>query len=249
MQTSRQANMASGDVLPVYQRYINGVPVSTNRRILRLREKYVILLVLVSFGSVCFGAFFFLPDLRDRVNVREFKRQLDQAGGDIFMPRADEDFVKSLHFQAGELDDSHKLRDKAKLQEKIEWDKAQDDVLRKIRSRLNISKEHHDKVRSDIADDKQKVVRLKEQQEEHKKEEERQSALKEVKDHAAVEVGKKDGAVNLDEETKQRRETVKQVGHSVLMCCAQSIRKLNSSIYPTQTFIAYVLVIYVDTLD
>ena len=210
-----KANMASGDVfvLPVYQRYINGVPVSTNRRILRLREKYVILLVLISFGSVCFGAFFFLPDLRDRMNVMEIKRQLDQAGGDIFMPRADEDVAKRLHFKAGELEDSRKLRDKAKLQEKIEWDKAQDEVLRKIRTRLNISKEHHDQVRQVIADDKEKVVRLKEQEEEQKKEEERQKALKVVKDHDAVDVEKKDGAVNLDEQTKQRRETVKQVGN------------------------------------
>ena len=207
-----ETNMASGDVLPVYQRYINGVPVSTNRRILRLREKYIILLLLVSFGSVCFGAFFFLPDLRDRVNVTILKRQLDQAGGDIFLPRADGDSDKSLHFNAGDLDDSRKVRDKAKLQEKIEWDKAQEEVLRNIRTRLNINKDQHDKVRIDIADDKQKLVRLKEQELEEQKEKDRQKALVEVKDHEAVEVGKKVDAPDLDEQTRQRQQTVKQVG-------------------------------------
>ena len=208
--------MASGDVLPVYQRYINGVPVSTNRRILRLREKYIILLLLVSFGSVCFGAFFFLPDLRDRVNVTILKRQLDQAGGDIFLPRADGDSANIIHFNAGELDDSRKVRDKAKLQEKIEWDKAQEEALRNIRARLNISKDQHDKVRLDIADDKQKVVRLKEQELEEQKEKDRQKALVEVKDHEAVDVGKKLDAAELDEQTKQRQQTVKQVGRQIV---------------------------------
>ncbi|XP_052830359.1 mannosyl-oligosaccharide 1,2-alpha-mannosidase IB isoform X3 [Octopus bimaculoides] len=74
--------MAASGILPTYQRYINGVPIPNTRRILRFREKYIVLLVFAIFVTVCFGGFFFLPELRDRVNVDTLARGAQQ----MFLP-------------------------------------------------------------------------------------------------------------------------------------------------------------------
>ncbi|GAB1605905.1 mannosyl-oligosaccharide 1,2-alpha-mannosidase IA-like [Argonauta hians] len=74
--------MAASGILPTYQRYINGVPIPNTRRILRFREKYIVLLVFAIFVTVCFGGFFFLPELRDRVNVDKLTRGAQQ----MFLP-------------------------------------------------------------------------------------------------------------------------------------------------------------------
>ena len=72
--------MAASSVLPTFQRYVNGIPVPQGRKSLRMREKYIIVLVFLTFGVVCFGAFFFLPDLRDRVSVAEMRKHFDKGG-------------------------------------------------------------------------------------------------------------------------------------------------------------------------
>lgn len=97
--------MASG-ALPTYQKYVNGVPVPQRRTVsLRLREKYIVLLVFVTFMMVCFGAFLFLPDLGTRVNVENIN---------IFIPKREND-----HHQ-NEVEDVHKIEDKKKLDQKVE---------------------------------------------------------------------------------------------------------------------------------
>lgn len=127
---------ASSSVLPTVQRYINGVPVPQGRKTLRLREKYVIILVFVTFSTVCFGAFFFLPDLRDRVSVEEVRRHLQQAGGEIFIPQAriGPDGVpiaggNVFRHNPDEVVDTHRLIDKMRLKDKIEAEWNQKHVL------------------------------------------------------------------------------------------------------------------------
>lgn len=81
----------STGVLPSYQRFANGVPVPLfSRRSFRPREKYLILLVFLTFGIVCFGAFFFLPDFRTggaAVNsVYRVYQHMQKAGPDLLLP-------------------------------------------------------------------------------------------------------------------------------------------------------------------
>lgn len=82
---------ASTGVLPSYQRLANGVPVPLfSRRSFRPREKYLILLVFMTFGVVCFGAFFYLPDFRTggaAVNsVYRVYQRMQKAGPELLLP-------------------------------------------------------------------------------------------------------------------------------------------------------------------
>jgi mannosyl-oligosaccharide alpha-1,2-mannosidase len=70
--------MAAPGLLPT--KYVNGVPLPTSRKTLRMREKYIILLVFVTFGTVCFGAFVYLPDFRDGVRVDTLRGHLQNVG-------------------------------------------------------------------------------------------------------------------------------------------------------------------------
>ena len=104
--------MASG-ALPTYQKYVNGVPVPQRRTVsLRLREKYIVLLVFVTFMMVCFGAFLFLPDLGTRVNVENIN---------IFIPKRENDQGNmAFRHHQNEVEDVHKIEDKKKLDQKVE---------------------------------------------------------------------------------------------------------------------------------
>ena len=85
--------MTSGALLPSYQRFVNGVPVALfSRRAFRPREKYLILLVFLTFGVVCFGAFFFLPDFRGGTggaavnSVYRVYQRIQKAGPELLIP-------------------------------------------------------------------------------------------------------------------------------------------------------------------
>lgn len=79
-------------LLPSYQRFVNGVPISLfSRRAFRPREKYLIFLVILTFGVVCFGAFFFLPDFRNGTggaynSVYEVYQKIQKAGPELLIP-------------------------------------------------------------------------------------------------------------------------------------------------------------------
>ncbi|KAK6187726.1 hypothetical protein SNE40_005686 [Patella caerulea] len=128
--------MAVESGLPNFQRYINGVPVPNGRKMLRLREKYIIMLVLLTFGTVCFGAFFFLPDLRDRVSMDGMRKHLRDAGNVIFFPHARigpdghpiSDKAKILRHDEYNID-PHRIDDKVRLRGKIEaaWEQDKKD--------------------------------------------------------------------------------------------------------------------------
>lgn len=83
----------STGLLPSYQRFANRVPATLfSRRSFRPREKYLILLVFVTFGLICFGGYFFLPDyssLSDDSAVNRVYRvyqQMQKAGPDLLIP-------------------------------------------------------------------------------------------------------------------------------------------------------------------
>lgn len=108
-------------MLPTYQRVSGGGGPSTSgsvnpllgRRSFRSREKCLILLVLSTFGFVCFGGFFFLPDNFNADRVLKAYKQFQRAGPEIFIPPP-----PPAHGRTGE-EDFHKLDDREKLQEKI----------------------------------------------------------------------------------------------------------------------------------
>lgn len=102
-------------MLPTYQR--PGASSSSsmfNRKSYRAWEKCLILLVLVTFGFVCFGGLFFLPDNFGADKVLRVYRDFQKAGPEIFLPpppvanSADED-----------RDHNHLFGDKEKLAAKI----------------------------------------------------------------------------------------------------------------------------------
>ncbi|XP_015600439.1 mannosyl-oligosaccharide 1,2-alpha-mannosidase IB isoform X2 [Cephus cinctus] len=85
--------MTSTGILPTYQRFVNGVPVPLfSRRSFRPREKYLIFLVFLTFGIVCFGAFFFLPDFRNGTggaavnSVYRVYQYMQKAGPELLIP-------------------------------------------------------------------------------------------------------------------------------------------------------------------
>ena len=143
--------MASGGgLLPTYQqqKYVNGVPISTvGRRTLRLREKYILLLVVSVFAFVCFGAIFFMPEMRDRVASAD-----GHIGpvdiGDMFVPRLPSGGIQNRHGQ-GNLRDPHDLNDEKSFRDRVlqaprdqaimEWPRPQNLTLA---SRSNVADRH-----------------------------------------------------------------------------------------------------------
>lgn len=115
--------------LPTYQRFVNGVPVPLfSRRSFRPREKYLILLVFLTFGVVCFGAFFFLPDFRNSTSgsaavnsVYKVYQHMQKAGPELLIPappHADDshpNLIPVRHADPGRQD-VHVIEDKQKLQ-------------------------------------------------------------------------------------------------------------------------------------
>ena len=187
VQTSK---MATSSVLPTHQRYINGVPVPQSRKTLRLKEKYIIVLVFISFGLVCFGAFMFLPDLG--VQVRQ--KQID-AASDIFFPQPEND-ANSFKNHPNEADDAHEF-DRNRLNNQIKNDIA-------LHEQLNIPKDEHDNLKNDINEDK--AILKKKQEDDH-----REKNLIVEKDHDGHEGAQ--GGIPSDEETKQRQAKVREVGN------------------------------------
>ena len=73
-------------ILPTHYNKFHSIPV--HRSGLRLKEKYVLLVIFVSFLLLCFGAFFFVPDLRDRTYLEDAYRRFVGAGSEILPLRA-----------------------------------------------------------------------------------------------------------------------------------------------------------------
>lgn len=146
--------MATG-ILPSYQRFLNGAPVPTStRRSFRPKEKYLIILVFLTFGIVCFGAFFFLPEFRGAGTVNsvyKVYRHMQKAGPELLIPAPshNEDASVStgklslglLRHNVESQQDPHRLEDRARLQAKIEEeDRKNQKVLERPDIRDSINK-------------------------------------------------------------------------------------------------------------
>lgn len=183
------ANMAAY-VLPVSQKFINGVPVPQGRKTLRLKEKYIILLVFVTFGLVCFGAFFFLPDLRDRVRLNNI-RGVDE----MMIPRRGIDKGQVIKH-----DDEHVHLNDEKLKFKEQVNRDVD--IAKIGKKLNISEHDAANIKKSIDSEKEEMANL-------RKEEARRKAEEEKKKDRKVEGGQ--GGAPSDPEVKKKRDKVREV--------------------------------------
>ncbi|RZF44821.1 hypothetical protein LSTR_LSTR000773 [Laodelphax striatellus] len=163
-------------ILPTYQRFLNGVPVpsSSTRRSFRPREKYLILLVFLTFGVVCFGGFFFLPEFAGGGTVNSvFKvyKHMQKAGPELLIPappHGDQvDEVQSNKvglIRHGFVDqkDPHKIEDKNKLFAKIKLDLEQDRKQQKVLERPDFNINVHASVSSSMKTEelKQKLEQI-----------------------------------------------------------------------------------------
>ncbi|KAJ8314609.1 hypothetical protein KUTeg_006759, partial [Tegillarca granosa] len=207
------ANMAASGVLPTHQRYVNGVPFTQGRKTLKLKEKYIILLVFVTFGTVCFGAFFYLPDLRDRVNVKEMRKQLGKVD-DMIFPGAKDRFHgpgrgKIMRHDDEEHVDAHKIDDRMRLNNKIEFEWERQKMAEAIGKRLNMSKGDALVIKENIDKEKEKMIEQKKQEAQRKEEEEIEKAKVVKQDHEGG-VGAQ-GGDPLDADVNEKRETVKEM--------------------------------------
>ncbi|CAB0033632.1 unnamed protein product [Trichogramma brassicae] len=114
-----------GVILPNYQRYFGANQSQyTQRRAFRTREKYLIILVLMTFSLVCFGAFFYLPeDMRpnSRLVYRSVYQSMKKAGPELLMPvmpqihNLNTSKLSIVHHDP-RAEDIYLLKDKQKLQ-------------------------------------------------------------------------------------------------------------------------------------
>ncbi|KAJ8972501.1 hypothetical protein NQ317_004058 [Molorchus minor] len=122
--------MSATGIIPTYQRFVNGVPVPFSRRSFRAREKYVIFLVFVTFGLVCFGTFFYLPEFRTggtAESVYKVYDHLKRAGPELLIPppphlEDSRETPKLMRHEGEFLVDPHVIGDREKLKAKIEQD-------------------------------------------------------------------------------------------------------------------------------
>ncbi|KAF4520939.1 hypothetical protein B566_EDAN008914 [Ephemera danica] len=133
------ASTGTYTLLPSYQRFVNGVPVPSIRRSFRSREKCLILLVLFTFGGVCFGAFFYLPDYGKSNNSRandinnalvgtsvynKVYQHVQKAGEELLIPAPPVGDSKVVRHWEDAESDPHVEEDRAKLRARIEEDSA-----------------------------------------------------------------------------------------------------------------------------
>lgn len=100
-----------------------------SRRSFRLREKYLIVSVLLTFAVVWLGALFYLPEFKSSGGVNDsvynvYKR-IQKAGPELLMPpplaRDSGEFgVAGIARHDGDGDDPHVLEDRNRLQAKID---------------------------------------------------------------------------------------------------------------------------------
>ncbi|VDI31638.1 Hypothetical predicted protein, partial [Mytilus galloprovincialis] len=190
--------MAAPGILP--SRYVNGVPVPTSRKTLRMKEKYIILLVFITFGTVCFGAFMYLPDMRDRARGHLRDVIVPHPGG----------VGKIVHDHKGI--DIHLIKDRDQLGEKIEMDiaeqKKKQKRIVKDGEKLNMSKDDTLGFKQNIENDKERVRQQKKEEDARKRQSEMEK-LKEIKQEHPGGEGAQGGAPS-EEDVLEKRNAVKE---------------------------------------
>uniref|UniRef100_H2ZYJ6 alpha-1,2-Mannosidase n=1 Tax=Latimeria chalumnae TaxID=7897 RepID=H2ZYJ6_LATCH len=128
-----------------------GVPSFPHHRAtLRLSEKFILLLILSAFITLCFGAFFFLPDSSKHV-------RFDLGLEDVLIPHVDSDKGDKSHggrIIHGEGHDEHRHREEEeRLRKKIRADHER--ALEEAKEKLKKSREE---IRAEIQTEKSQVA-------------------------------------------------------------------------------------------
>ncbi|KAL3276557.1 hypothetical protein HHI36_011931 [Cryptolaemus montrouzieri] len=124
--------MTNTSIFPSYQRIVNRIPLAFSRRSFRSCEKYIIILVFLTFGLVCFGTLFFLPEFRNSAtrseSVYKVYDQIKRAGPELLIPppplENSREAPKLLRHEmdTNEGEDPHLIDDREKFKAKIEQD-------------------------------------------------------------------------------------------------------------------------------
>lgn len=233
-------------ILPLNQRYVNGVPlpVSGGRVALRTTEKYVLFLIGLVFISLCYSAMFLLPD---RVN------SFVDSPQDLFKPRPLDlvDGVGGIDTHDDADHEAHKRDDQMKLELLIQQEKALENARNAInplgkdadrnrdaanddnRPRSNeaaganagaVSEEHHE-IKQEVQRDKEEFLKKQKEEEEKRKEENRDNAKK--KSDPTDGFDEADGDPS-DSQTKTRRNKIREV-YRIAMCCSSNPVRVSDS--------------------
>lgn len=123
-------------MLPTYSRtsgtgnvQLSSKLLTTTRKALRTREKFLILLLFATLGFVCLGGFFYLPDnFVQSDKVRAVYQKIQNAGPEMFMQpppvvRRHRHGIDTSDGDTSNGDDSHISNDRDRLNAKInnEW--------------------------------------------------------------------------------------------------------------------------------
>ncbi|XP_048577958.1 mannosyl-oligosaccharide 1,2-alpha-mannosidase IA [Nematostella vectensis] len=157
---------------------------------LRVREKYVLVLIFIAFLMLCFGAFFYVPDLRDRTYLEDAYKRFVGAGGEIFP-------LKPPKTPKVRIEDSQ-----AATKFSIPATKKVDRI-----STVLVEPSIHSMLMKDIKEEKEKFIEEQKRQKEAAKKAELESLLA-TKQTGTVEII--DGAPP-DPLTRQRRDFVKKM--------------------------------------
>lgn len=206
--------MAGSGALPVYQRFVNGVPVPPSRKTLRLREKYIIILVFFCFTTVCLCAFMYLPNFQEKVTMGEMRKHLQDTGDGLFVPKVDHgnDGVlvkpgKLLRHDDNE-EDPHSLDDHKKLKGKIEkaWEQQQ---INDAFNKMKIDAKDADKLKDSIKSEKELYQKMAEDKRKQEEEERLKKAKTVEKDHDGHPGAR--GGEPSDPDVKAKRDKVREV--------------------------------------
>ncbi|XP_072021907.1 mannosyl-oligosaccharide 1,2-alpha-mannosidase IA-like [Amphiura filiformis] len=205
-------------ILPLHQRYVNGVPVpvSGGRVALRTTEKYVLCLIGLVFISLCYSAMFLLPD---RVN------SFVDSPQELFRPRP----MDLVPAGQGAIDFGHDIEDhelhKRDDQRKLELLIQQEQALEKAREAINppvkkageseervneppqVGDDHHE-IKQEVEKDKEDFQRKQKEEELRKREEEKDKARQHIEEKGVIE--ESDGDPD-DEQTKTRRNKIREM--------------------------------------
>ncbi|XP_071800570.1 mannosyl-oligosaccharide 1,2-alpha-mannosidase IA-like [Asterias amurensis] len=225
----------SQPVLPLSQRYVNGVPVSESRFNLRTSEKYFVYLIVLVFISLCYIALFLLPELRTRTTYVDAPEKIFQH--DVDLPEGNN--VVGHHPLDKREDDIHGLQDKKKFNLQVELDetlaKAKNALVEGIQDigklkapiagdggkdtgkktaeetakETAVDGQNKDKdIKGQVDADKQKFLNKQKEEEDKLKQEKKQADILKVNADGGLELP--DGEPD-DELSKERRNAVKEM--------------------------------------
>lgn len=185
-------------VLPTHHKF-HTIPV--NRSGLRLREKYVLVLIFTAFLLLCFGTFFFVPDLRDRTYLEDAYKRFVGVGGDIFPIKAPKTPVVKVAEEANSKSGRNGGIDPSEPKEIL--DRTHEETTMKV----SLS---HKELIEKIRKEKEKFIQERKAQAE---EETRAKIDKLVNSSTVDETGAKgiSGGEPLDKIVKERRDFIKKM--------------------------------------